>query len=319
MTSSASPRFASQLRGLETLQLAFVMTLVVSILSGLWHAYTVQQIYSDSRSLHTLSFLPQLLSTGFQVVSIGAQVLLLIGLLSLLRTPPSEQVGQLIRGAQLATLLLLIPQVGQLLLPLYRRGMSDALFFGQLMMYVGFIRLLLSLAARGLIIEAVLRLRALAAPQDRVVTEQESALRAGLWGSMVASAALGVGIYPLMEMLGLNSLRSPWLMFVIQEPLVLLFLGLLLWLLKATMAALTTAQETAGQPAPAQSDTAAADSDAAYKHILFGTLWLVIGIGVTAYTYSSVSPLGGRYVIAYGAIITGVLQLGAGLVKLLRR
>ncbi|MBL9045422.1 MAG: hypothetical protein JNM83_27685 [Myxococcales bacterium] len=319
MTSSASPRFASQLRGLETLQLAFVMTLVVSILSGLWHAYTVQQIYSDSRSLHTLSFLPQLLSTGFQVVSIGAQVLLLIGLLSLLRTPPSEQVGQLIRGAQLATLLLLIPQVGQLLLPLYRRGMSDALFFGQLMMYVGFIRLLLSLAARGLIIEAVLRLRALAAPQDRVVTEQESALRAGLWGSMVASAALGVGIYPLMEMLGLNSLRSPWLMFVIQEPLVLLFLGLLLWLLKATMAALTTAQETDGQPAPAQSDTAAADSDAAYKHILFGTLWLVIGIGVTAYTYSSVSPLGGRYVIAYGAIITGVLQLGAGLVKLLRR
>ncbi len=319
MTSSASPRFASQLRGLETLQLAFVMTLVVSILSGLWHAYTVQQIYSDSRSLHTLSFLPQLLSTGFQVVSIGAQVLLLIGLLSLLRTPPSEQVGQLIRGAQLATLLLLIPQVGQLLLPLYRRGMSDALFFGQLMMYVGFIRLLLSLAARGLIIEAVLRLRALAAPQDRVVTEQESALRAGLWGSMVASAALGVGIYPLMEMLGLNSLRSPWLMFVIQEPLVLLFLGLLLWLLKATMAALTTAQETDGQPAPAQSDTAAADRDAAYKHILFGTLWLVIGIGVTAYTYSSVSPLGGRYVIAYGAIITGVLQLGAGLVKLLRR
>ena len=61
---------------------------------------------------------------------------------------------------------------------------------------------------RGLIVEAVLRLRALAAPQDRVVTEQESALRAGLWGSMVASAAVGVGIYPLLQLLGLDSLRA---------------------------------------------------------------------------------------------------------------
>lgn len=49
----------------------------------------------------------------------------------------------------------------------------------------------------------------------------------------------------------------------------------------------------------------------AQKDMLYGALWCIGGIVVTAVTYSSASG-GGRYVVAWGAIIFGAVQFFRG-------
>lgn len=55
-----------------------------------------------------------------------------------------------------------------------------------------------------------------------------------------------------------------------------------------------------------------------HRNILFGVLWLVGGTIVTAVSYgSAASAGGGRYVIAWGAIVFGALQAIRGLAQAL--
>jgi len=52
------------------------------------------------------------------------------------------------------------------------------------------------------------------------------------------------------------------------------------------------------------------------RHMIYGALWALGGILVTWWTYSAAasSPGGGRYVVAYGAILYGVVDFVRGLV-----
>ena len=52
------------------------------------------------------------------------------------------------------------------------------------------------------------------------------------------------------------------------------------------------------------------------RELGIGLLLLVIGVVVTAATYSSVQDTGGRYVIAYGPIVVGVINIFRGLYHL---
>jgi len=65
-------------------------------------------------------------------------------------------------------------------------------------------------------------------------------------------------------------------------------------------------EESEKQPAEKKSD---GGSD-----MLWGAIWCIGGIIVTAYTYSNAAP-GGAYVVAWGAIIFGAVQFIKGLVK----
>lgn len=56
----------------------------------------------------------------------------------------------------------------------------------------------------------------------------------------------------------------------------------------------------------------AAKKERSQKDILYGSLWLVGGLAVTLFTYSSASG-GGTYVVTWGAIIFGAIQLFRGL------
>ena len=49
------------------------------------------------------------------------------------------------------------------------------------------------------------------------------------------------------------------------------------------------------------------------KDMIFGALWCLGGIIVTAITYSSASESGGTYIIAWGAIVFGAIQFFKGL------
>jgi hypothetical protein len=56
-------------------------------------------------------------------------------------------------------------------------------------------------------------------------------------------------------------------------------------------------------------------NEQAKKNMLYGALWCIGGIVVTAATYSSAEG-GGRYVVAWGAIIFGAIQFFRGLAQL---
>ena len=51
------------------------------------------------------------------------------------------------------------------------------------------------------------------------------------------------------------------------------------------------------------------------RDMVVGGLWCFGGIAVTAITYASASEGGGRYVMAWGAIIFGGIQFIRGLIR----
>jgi hypothetical protein len=53
----------------------------------------------------------------------------------------------------------------------------------------------------------------------------------------------------------------------------------------------------------------------ASRDIVFGIILLVVGVIITAATYSSASRAGGTYIIAYGPIVFGVIRIGRGLMR----
>lgn len=55
---------------------------------------------------------------------------------------------------------------------------------------------------------------------------------------------------------------------------------------------------------------------AAQRQLGVGVLLLLVGIVVTAATYANASKSGGSYVVAYGAIIVGVIKIIRGVVWL---
>lgn len=59
------------------------------------------------------------------------------------------------------------------------------------------------------------------------------------------------------------------------------------------------------------------DIKAGRKDMIWGALWFIGGSLVTLITYSnaSSSPSGGRYTVAYGAIIFGLIQFFRGAMK----
>jgi hypothetical protein len=61
-----------------------------------------------------------------------------------------------------------------------------------------------------------------------------------------------------------------------------------------------------------ESPVSDADKKKAGRDMLFGALWFVGGLIVTIATYSSASEGGGRYIVAYGAIIAGAFQFVRG-------
>jgi hypothetical protein len=55
--------------------------------------------------------------------------------------------------------------------------------------------------------------------------------------------------------------------------------------------------------------------EAGQKNVLYGALWCAGGILVTVLTYSAAAEGGGTYVVAWGAILFGGIQLVRGLIQ----
>ena len=81
----------------------------------------------------------------------------------------------------------------------------------------------------------------------------------------------------------------------------------------------TTGRPFLSEPvqAPVACDEREAGSDGGGRDMLVGALWCVGGIVVTVASYGAAAsnPGGGRYVVAYGAIIFGAIQFIRGAMR----
>jgi hypothetical protein len=55
------------------------------------------------------------------------------------------------------------------------------------------------------------------------------------------------------------------------------------------------------------------------KNMLYGALWCIGGIVVTALSYQAAANAGGKYVLAWGAILFGGIQFFRGMIQSLGR
>ncbi|HYH05212.1 MAG TPA: hypothetical protein VEC37_19140 [Bacillota bacterium] len=87
------------------------------------------------------------------------------------------------------------------------------------------------------------------------------------------------------------------------------------WEIKNSLTEQGVEKETASKVVEAVKEKINAQrKKAAYKDMIFGGLWCVGGLIVTVLTYSAASG-GGRYVVAWGAILFGGIQFFRGYSK----
>lgn len=309
---------AATLRGLAILKVTLVISLCASFIGGAARTYLVDLImnHPDSRGSGGLS---QPLLSGvlgaWQLVSIGTAVAELMALLALAGASAAARVGGLARlafGLRAAELLM---DLFTAALPyLMSSSFDDARQLAQLVQLVGYVNTAVGLIGTLVLIEVLLRLRQFAAPADPAIAESEGLLRAGLWGVTLSRVAVGYASYILVPLFGLGGSVGQWVGFAARVPLSLLYYGLFLWLVQATATALRARPltEVVSVPSAAAPDSSAA----AYRNMLLGALWAALGLGLSFVTYENAHQLGGRYVIAYGAVLAGIVQFLRGAFQL---
>lgn len=302
-------------RGLQILHVTLVVSLVGSLLGGVTRTYMMDQIINHGGSTHSTPLLSMVLG-AWQLLFLGVGIAQLVATAALAGAPPAARVGALARTA-------LTLRAVELALSLLTTGLPYLLseqlgigLLGQLLLYTNSIHTVLSLVCTLLLVEVLLRLRRFAAPTQPAVAENEGLVRAGLWGAVFASIAVGfasssIGFY----LFGMGSIGQ-WATLAVRMPFSILSYGLMLWLVQAVATALhNRAPDTAMATAPA-APPAADTSAAGYRNLLMGALWTMLGIGLTVVTYENARQLGGRYVVAYGAIVAGIIQMIRGMIQL---
>lgn len=175
----------------------------------------------------------------------------------------------------------------------------------------GLVNALLLLIGYGLLFATLARLTA--RPFDRLMS---AAL--GLYVLLNLTSIL-LAFLPAAYSLG----SSAWGFFVIRQPIVIAFRGVtiyVLWRALQDLQLMTSTETTASSAAaPVGSEAEAAPSavqQSGQRLIMLGTLWLLGGLIVTAASYQLASSSGGgRFVMAYGAVIYGIVQIIRGLMR----
>lgn len=320
--NSESPQLDSALRGLGILQGALIVALVASILGGAARAYIMGNAMDHGGGMsHSGNPLLDLLFKGWPLIFIGTAIAELFALAALVGAPPAARVANLARAAVALRAVELVLTVGVNYLGEVVSSLLQTGQLSRLYLYESYLGTAIDLINTVLLVETLLRLRRFAAPTDRALAENEGLVRAGLLGAMMARTVANFASYAVgFRVFGMGS-SGQWAVLAIRLPFMLLFIGLLLWLVQATATALRCVPPptaVAGQPAalPWGSTPASDTSPAAYRNMLLGGLWALGGIGVTLATYQSAGQLGGRYVVAYGAIAAGIIQFIRGLTQL---
>lgn len=300
---------------LAMLMAVLLVQLGISVLSSLARAYMMSGLHGRSDSISaTLAVVGPLLA----VVSLGymaTQVVLIVALLRLARGAVTAE-SSLRLAATLAGVKLAVSMVSNVAPTAAVRLGIDHILLGVMYQVLGVFDMVVIAIGSALLLESLLRLRA--RPEGNPT---DATARALFWGLLVLRFASGYlpSLSSLLALVvgvgftGVLEQATYWIGMVLNVGYTVFMVAM------CRAAALTLAQDpnpattTAAQPDPLDSTARAAG----LRNILYGSLWLAGGLAVTLLTYSTASRSGGRYVMAYGAIVGGAIQLLRGVVQLL--
>jgi len=186
--------------------------------------------------------------------------------------------------------------------------------------YGGYVAFVLVAIGEALVLEALLRVRRASAAPDR--DPPEGVVRGVYWTVVGLRAAMWMAMPFLMNALG-DSAR--WGTYGARVLINLVFAGLVVLLARSVLTAIKAAPGEAtpvstglGPEGSIDLELGEALRSRGLRTIVIGAVWAVIGIVVTVWSMAAAKS-GGRYVIAWGAVVFGVVQIGRGLFQLSKR
>lgn len=291
--------------GARVLQIAFALFFLGGLLGGGLSTWRMEAIRGGA-SISDMMASQQTLLIALQILHFAAEGAVLYGLSCLLRTPPGLGAAGPARAAIALRVIDLVMDLATRFVPPLR----DLVFRPVPMQVLGIVGSLLIAVSLFFLVEALRRIEA-AGGGDRV-TALRGAYFAALLVSYVVSWALvllPVGAY----LGGTGSLG--WGGFAFREIAAALTCGLLLVMLEATRLAAARIEG----PGAATAAVTASTAPPGTRDMIVGGLFFCGGALVTVFSYSAAREGGGRYVVAYGAVVFGLLQFLRGLMRALSR
>lgn len=308
--ASPTPRGPSDAMtdGLVVLGAVMLIDLVIGLMAGAMHAQTMQaMLHHDGTAL--TGPMAKLASVGLRIAMLGTSGALIYGMALIARRSDAVR-GKLHIAIGAGCL--------EILLSLFYLAIDYSSFFGSSldMSTLSMRGTLGSISSLADVVGSVLLLESLLTLRGQRGSLTDGAVRAAFWGLLIGRYAL---VYlPFMA----NAWRevSQWIWFGARAVLRIGYTVLIVTLAReAREAAATALTKSPGTDAAAGD---AGDSEAQRsqggRNLFFGLMWCLGGIAVTAWTYQSASSVGGRYMVAYGAIIVGAVQAIRGLIQISR-
>lgn len=296
---------------LAMLMAVMLVQLGISVLSSLTRAYMTSRLHASSGSIGATM---AVVSPLFAIVNLGSlvtQVLWIVALWRLARSAVTAQ-SSLMMATTLAGVLLALSILSNVVSMATPRMGIDHHLIGVMYQVLSVVDMVIIAVGSALLLESLLRLRA--CPEGNPT---DATARALFWGLLVLRFASGY--LPLLGRLlafGLDASFTAGLELATHGVSLALSVGYTVFMVAMCRAAALTLAQGPSQAAQVDplDNTARA---AGIRNLLFGSLWLAGGLAVTLLTYTTASRSGGRYVMAYGAIVGGAIQLLRGIVQLL--
>jgi hypothetical protein len=294
----------------------WIVVLTVAAQTGLSLVTSALATYAIDRSSSggaDLGILFEVPTWAWRILGPAISLSFLLGLELMARQAEAKAVRPLARLAQALTALELMVGIGlDLFQSVFQRFLGGDFFL--LSRVVSYTDMGLAMLADALLLEVLLRMRREASGAEAPGVLAALPARAIFWAMIAARVALMVGNHLLPA-------KWPgfWWHLLAVRGGITLGLGVLLvaLALSALNAQIASAIRAPGLvPGGASTmDVAAAGRSAAWRVILSGGVLLALGLAVTIASLAAAQH-GGKYVIAYGAIIVGIMQIIRGLGRL---
>ena len=311
-SSAASPRPSgpsdAMTDGLTVIAAVMVIDLVLGLMAGAMQAQSMEAMLRNHDSMMLTGAAAKLMSVGLRLAMLGTSGALIYGMALIARR--SDEVRGKLHIAIGAGCL-------EVLLSLFFLALDYSSFFGGPDMGTVSMRGTLgSISSLADVVGSVLLLESLLILRRQTGSLTDGAARTAFWGLLIGRYALAY-----LPFFG-NAWRevSQWIWFGARSAMRVGYAVLIVTLVReareAAASAITTATGTGAAPADAAENETLRSQGG--RNLFFGLLWCMGGIAVTAWTYQSASSLGGRYMVAYGAIIVGAVQAIRGLIQISR-
>jgi hypothetical protein len=306
------PEAAAAVRGLVLLQTTLIVFLVASLIGGAAQSWLRGQALEGHYGV-----------TGMSVYFMGFRVMLFVTSVAQLVAFGTLAKGPRAAGVAVPARVALVMEGLALLIGLLNTAAFYVLIrfwtwqeIAQVTLYAGYLDMLMSFIGAYFTVEVLVRLRRYASADQTAGSDSGRGWQAAILIVLVLRMVAGYGSDLITTLVFGQKSAGAWAAFAVRAPFTLVYYGLLLWYVQSTLAVVRTLRDARGLGL-AVAGTGSESGDAARRNMIFGVMWMLGGAAVSVLTYQSAHQLGGRYVVAYGAIIAGFAQFIRGLTQLL--